>query len=118
MHPTALLRLRSTRPLLETLIIPAPPRPAASATAYLVSRTRSNRLPVYLRTQAGGSKITTLIRRVEGDPLALRDEVKGLVGMEGRDVVVNPTTGHVVIKVGFQSQSTGGRGQGRRRTVR
>lgn len=100
MHPTALLRLRSTRALFETLTIPAPPQATASATPYIVSRTRSNRLPVYLRTQAGGSKISTLIRRVEGDPLALRDEVRGVVGLEGKDVVVNPTTGHVVIKVG------------------
>lgn len=104
MHPTALLRLRHTRPLLETLTIPAPPQPTASSTPYLVSRTRSNRLPVYLRTQAGGSKISTLIRRVEGDPLALRDEVRGVVGMEGKDVVVNPTTGHIIIKVGCSSR--------------
>ncbi|CAI4215561.1 unnamed protein product [Parascedosporium putredinis] len=80
-----LFRLAQTLPSL-------PPAP------YHVSRTKSNRLPVYIRTQAGGSKKSTLIRRVEGDGLALKADVQEALGVEKAEVTLNPVTGHVVVK--------------------
>ncbi|SPN99181.1 uncharacterized protein DNG_02216 [Cephalotrichum gorgonifer] len=101
MRLTPFLRLAQSPALLESLTIPAQAVPAAKSASnlpYLVSRTKSNRIPVYIRIGAGGSKKTTLIQRVEGDRMALRDEVREALGMGGADVVVNPTTGHVVVK--------------------
>ena len=102
--PTLPIRLYAT----ESLTIPSSTTTATSSAAtsatttstpYLVSRTKSNRLPVYLRIQAGGSKRTTLIRRIDGDALALKADVQEALGVDKADVSLNPVTGHVVVKV-------------------
>ncbi|KEZ38902.1 hypothetical protein SAPIO_CDS10221 [Scedosporium apiospermum] len=101
--PNLPIRLYAT----ESLTIPSSTTTATSSAAtsatttstpYLVSRTKSNRLPVYLRIQAGGSKRTTLIRRIDGDALALKADVQEALGVDKADVSLNPVTGHVVVK--------------------
>lgn len=102
MRLTPLLRLRHTTPLLESLTIPAAPRAAAPSTlAYHVSRTASNGIPVYLQRKAGGTRRTTQIRRVAGDPVALRDELRAVMPVKQEDVFVSPTSGNVIVKVSF-----------------
>ena len=102
MRLTPLLRLRHTAPLLESLTIPAAPRPAAPTLAYHVARTKSGGIPVYNRTRAGGSHKSTQIQKVHGDTAALRDEIRAILpAVAEEDVVVNPRTNHVVVKVGF-----------------
>ena len=80
-------------PLLERALPSgwAPPLPAA-ATADLpfhVARTTLGRqVPVYSDVRGGGSRRTTLVRRVSGDAGALVEELRRLTG--GASVVARP----------------------------
>ncbi|KAL2106881.1 hypothetical protein VUR80DRAFT_6077 [Thermomyces stellatus] len=105
MRLTPLLRLRQTSSLLETLVIRAPPAPsAATSLPYHVSRTASNNFPVYKRIRAGGSHRSTQVRRVEGDPIRLRDDLRATLDVDADDVIVNPRTRHVIVKGDHMSQ--------------
>ena len=82
------------------------PQPALSALPQLrfhVARTPSNQLPVYQDSKRGGNLHQTLIRKISGDARALREDIREHLGLQDKDVVVNPVTGHVVVKVGLSS---------------
>jgi large subunit ribosomal protein L49 len=67
---------------------------------YHISRTStSESLPVYLDIKNGGTRSLTIIRRVEGDAEALRQEIAALFPESAKNfVTVNPTNKHIVIK--------------------
>lgn len=42
--------------------------------------------------------LLTRVRRVDGNPKALRDALKDALGLEREEVIVSPLTKHVVVK--------------------
>lgn len=102
-----------SNPLSSTSTINSTPSPDAVSSSpfsseqkYVVTRTGFRNLPVYLQTSGGGTHLSTVIRRVEGDSQALRDDIiadktlLATLAVDPSDVKVNPVTRHVVIKVG------------------
>jgi large subunit ribosomal protein L49 len=77
----------------------APSRPA-STEPYFVGRTKSNNLPVYKLAKRGGNLQQTKIQKVEGDTSILRTQLQSALGLSEKEVVVNPVTSHIIIKVG------------------
>lgn len=65
---------------------------------YYVSRTKSNELPIYHDWKRGGNLKLTTIRKIDGRPETLRDDLMGLLRLQREDAVVNGITGHVVLK--------------------
>lgn len=67
-----------------------------STPAYTVMRTTNKGLPVYSEYKNGGTRLLTIIRRIQGDSNAL---VKDLVAdFPAAEVNINPKTQHVIIK--------------------
>lgn len=65
---------------------------------YFVTRTPSDHLPLYTLRQRGGSKLVTRVKKVDGKAEILRDELRELLGLAEKEVVINRTTGHIMIK--------------------
>ena len=70
----------------------------AEIAGYYVRRTRSNQLPVYTDIRNGKTRLLTLIRRIDGDPRVLSQELKECLGLNQDEITVNRVTGHVVVK--------------------
>lgn len=66
---------------------------------YTVRRTPSNELPIYHLSKNGGNKKLTKIRKIEGDRLALRDELRTALQLSDKECSVNHLTGHILLKV-------------------
>ncbi|KAI9712303.1 MAG: hypothetical protein M1820_001516 [Bogoriella megaspora] len=71
---------------------------------YHVSRTGTNHLPVYLQAKRGGNLHQTLVRKISGEVGKLKTELAEQLGLEGKDAVVNPVTGHIVLKGWWKPQ--------------
>jgi large subunit ribosomal protein L49 len=65
---------------------------------YHVSRTPSNKLPVYTDTRNGNTRKETIVRKIAGDPRPLRDAIKELLQVDVDRVWVGKVTGHVYVK--------------------
>ncbi|KAF2260972.1 Img2-domain-containing protein [Lojkania enalia] len=65
---------------------------------YYVERTRNKNLPIYSDYKRGGNLHLTIIKNITGDIEALRDEVQEFLNKKSKDVTVNTTTRHVIIK--------------------
>jgi len=67
---------------------------------YFVYRTEHNNLPVYQEYRAGGNRLQTRIRKVEGNLQFLRDQIEDAFQMEkGKgQVKINSLAGHVIVK--------------------
>ena len=68
---------------------------------YFVTRTGSNELPVYHLRKRGGNLLLTQIRKIDGNPLMLRDALNATLPLnekKGQTAVVNHNTGHVIVK--------------------
>lgn len=64
---------------------------------YHVDRTRSGNLPVYTDyNNAGG--VWTEIRRISGNVSALRDDLKAYLDLPKKDIWIQDTSKHIVIK--------------------
>ncbi|KAI8081925.1 mitochondrial large subunit ribosomal protein-domain-containing protein [Gilbertella persicaria] len=67
-----------------------------STPAYSVSRTTNKGLPVYSEYKNGGTRLLTIIRKIQGDSNALAKDIT--TDFPEAVVQVNATTQHVVIK--------------------
>ncbi|KAL6709475.1 54S ribosomal protein img2, mitochondrial [Coniothyrium glycines] len=65
---------------------------------YHVGRSSSKNLPIYTDYKRGGNLHLTTIRKITGDPSALRDELRVLLNKKEGDVKVNTLNNHVIIK--------------------
>ncbi|CAD6455377.1 6e5cbd31-0af8-4f5e-abb5-507f3fc95a05 [Sclerotinia trifoliorum] len=63
---------------------------------YHVSRTHSKNLPVYGRAKAGGNLKQTIIRKIEGDIMKLKEQLEG--ALFNKEVRVNHLTKQIIIK--------------------
>jgi len=87
-----------TSPATETARSPA----AAGQQAYHVSRTASDKLPVYQDLKNGGNRRLTLVRKISGDSAALMRDLQQGLGLPRDKIKVNPVTRHVVLTVSSQ----------------
>lgn len=102
MRLTPFLRLRQSTALLESLVIPAASKPnPSSSIAYHVARTQGNNFPVFKRKRAGGTFIFTQVRRVQGDGIQLKEDLRATLGVPAENMAVNPMTNVINIKVSF-----------------
>ncbi|KAH8661608.1 mitochondrial large subunit ribosomal protein-domain-containing protein [Tricladium varicosporioides] len=66
---------------------------------YRVLLSSSDNLPVYTLKKAGGNRLLTKIKNVEGDIEALKKDISVALGMEGhKEVVINELTRSVILK--------------------
>ncbi|KAI7854676.1 mitochondrial large subunit ribosomal protein-domain-containing protein [Circinella umbellata] len=66
---------------------------------YFISRTSNNGLPVYTDFKNGGTQHLTIIRRIEGDAEALKNEVLALFPEAPKNFArVNPVNNQVILK--------------------
>lgn len=99
-YPT---RQPTHRQITSPKLIPDPvtPLPAAQCAPnlpYYVTRTPSNELPIYTLRKRGGNMLLTRVKKVDGSVEALRDELRTVLGLEEKQVVINPLTRHVMLK--------------------
>ena len=40
----------------------------------------------------------TRVKKIDGDVEVLRDELRGVLGLDGKECVVNPVTKHIMMK--------------------
>ncbi|KAI8381332.1 ribosomal protein L49/IMG2 [Radiomyces spectabilis] len=67
--------------------------------SYFVSRTANKGLPVYSEFKNGGTQQLTIIRRIEGNAEALKNEILPLFPDAPKDHIrINPTNNHIIIK--------------------
>jgi large subunit ribosomal protein L49 len=66
---------------------------------FHVSRTPGNNFPVYQLRKRGGNKKLTTIKKIEGDRKAFKEVLATGLGLDPKDVKINPVTGHVVVEV-------------------
>jgi large subunit ribosomal protein L49 len=63
---------------------------------YFVKRTKYLSLPIYSEFKNGRSRTLTVIRRIEGDREALRNDLSSIVPR--KDITVDRVTGHLIVK--------------------
>lgn len=85
-------------PLIPAAVKPLAAELCAPNLPYFVRRTSSNELPIYHLRKRGGTKLLTLVRKVDGSVEALRDELRMSFAMDEAGVTINPVTKHVVLK--------------------
>ncbi|KAL8278037.1 hypothetical protein RQP46_009497 [Phenoliferia psychrophenolica] len=73
-----------------------PPTPALSTPAYSIKRTSSGFLPVYMDVKSGGQRLTTIVRKVDGDLNALRRDLTE--AMPNIQVYTKPAARQVVLR--------------------
>jgi large subunit ribosomal protein L49 len=102
-----------------SLMPPPPPADAAPGTTppttttfhtlpYLITRTPSNKLPVYEHSKGGGTKHITVVRKLTGDLVALQEHLRqalelggtfqDLKGRKKEYITINWTTRQIVIR--------------------
>jgi large subunit ribosomal protein L49 len=91
---------QSARPLAR----PTTPPPTITAEAlhnapYIVRRTPFAQLPIYRKWKAGGNKQIIYVKKINGDRKLLAQELIEKLEVEPANVRINPTTGHLEIKV-------------------
>jgi large subunit ribosomal protein L49 len=75
------------------------PKPIAPAEPYFVRRTNPGNLPVYQTKKRGGNLQETKIKKIEGNIAALCVQLQEALGVDSKDVKVNPLTNDIIIKV-------------------
>lgn len=70
---------------------------------YFISRSRSNNLPVYLDYKVSG-KITTIIRKIEGNVSQLRNDLLIELAAPRKDVVIKDASKQIVIRGDYAQQ--------------
>ena len=75
------------------------PEPIAPAESYFVRRTNPGNLPVYQTKKRGGNLQETKIKKIEGNIAALCVQLQEALGVDSKEVKINPLTNDIVIKV-------------------
>jgi large subunit ribosomal protein L49 len=75
---------------------------------YHVHRSASNNLPVYQQAKRGGNLKQTKVQKIDGDVATLREQLQKRLGLDPENIVINPLTRHIVMKVCFTSHAACG----------
>lgn len=91
------------RPLADsssrTATIPADfTTPATSPIPYFIYKSKTGNYPIYHETKLQGPKLTTRIRKLEGNLAILKEELEKALSLEAKDVEINHLTRHIIIK--------------------
>lgn len=112
-------RLISTHPPLSQRSIPSPTNYAINLTfsgastakvapaiqnplsplPYHIHRTASQQLPIYHLAKRGGNLHQTRIRKIDGDLMELKKDLRQALGLREEHIAINQLTRHIVIKV-------------------
>lgn len=82
---------------------PAPAPQPRGPPPFVINRTASQNLPIYLESKRGGNKKLTLIRKLEGDRNVLAEWLAEDLGLDRKQVRVKAPTNHVELEVRFCS---------------
>ncbi|KAI9325963.1 mitochondrial large subunit ribosomal protein-domain-containing protein [Zopfochytrium polystomum] len=89
-HP----KTQTARPLTSPLHAPLPPK---ESLPYEVRRTaKAGWLPVYREFKNGGTNVSTIIRRIEGDAEALARHLSAFVPPDR--IRIHRVTGHIILR--------------------
>ncbi|EOA89919.1 hypothetical protein ACJQWK_02880 [Exserohilum turcicum] len=77
---------------------PRAPETSLPPPKYTVSRSTNKNLPIYTDYKRGGNLHQTLVRKITGDVMALRDELRVFLNKKDEDVIINSLTRHIVVK--------------------
>ncbi|KAI1258714.1 mitochondrial large subunit ribosomal protein-domain-containing protein [Xylariaceae sp. FL1019] len=69
---------------------------------YFVARNSLMNFSVYDKKVAGGNKNKTIIKRVEGDIKAFKEDLVEALGLERREIRINSINNHITIEGGRQ----------------
>ncbi|KAK4497086.1 hypothetical protein PRZ48_011536 [Zasmidium cellare] len=84
--------------LIPEPVEPLPAEQCAPNLPYFVTRSANKSLPIYTTRKNGGNLKLTRVRKIDGDRVALRDELRKLLKVQDKDAVINSVTGHILIK--------------------
>ncbi|KAH8174921.1 mitochondrial large subunit ribosomal protein (Img2) domain-containing protein [Sarocladium implicatum] len=70
----------------------------ADGSPYLLRRTAYGQLPVYRRWRGGGTLEEVLVKKIEGNPRPLVQDLTAMLGCAPENVKINPTTNQIIIK--------------------
>lgn len=71
---------------------------------YFVTRSANNELPIYTLRKSGGNLKMTRVKKIDGNKVVLRDELREMLGVQEKDAIVNSVTGHIMIKGHYKPQ--------------
>jgi large subunit ribosomal protein L49 len=66
-----------------------------------VRRSAYKNYPIYQQKKRGGNLLETVLKHIEGDIAALRDELQTALQLGPKEVTVNKLTQHIVVRVCF-----------------
>ena len=69
--------------------------------AYYVHRTASQQLPIYHLAKRGGNLRQTRIRKIDGNLMELKKDLRHALGLKEEQIAINSLTKHIIIKVRF-----------------
>ncbi|KAK0672134.1 mitochondrial large subunit ribosomal protein-domain-containing protein [Cercophora samala] len=112
--PSRLLRQQpTTTPLLRQFLSTAPSQPPqkpspsppkshpsqkpASLFPFIVGRTHTNNHSVYQLAKRGGNLKLTIVKKVEGNRIAFKEELGKALKLSPKDIKVSSLTGHVEV---------------------
>ncbi|KAK3312901.1 mitochondrial large subunit ribosomal protein-domain-containing protein [Apodospora peruviana] len=98
----------TTKPTEQTIPVqPAAEAPSRPPPPFLVNRTPSNNLPIYLVKKRGGNKKLTLIRKLEGDRSTLAKWLAEDFNLDKGKVYVKAPAMHVEVEGDYVAQVKG-----------
>lgn len=90
----------SARPLSRDPVPPPTITPEELSTRpYAIRRTAFAQLPIYRAWKSGGTNIVVMIKKINGNKQALAQELTEKLGIAKERIKLNPTTGHLELKV-------------------
>ena len=66
---------------------------------YHVHRTASQQLPIYHLAKRGGNLHQTRIRKIDGNLMELKKDLRQALGLKEEQIAINSLTKHIIIKV-------------------
>jgi len=72
--------------------------------AYYVGRTPSQQLPIYHAARRGGSLHQTLVKKIQGDIKALKEELQDTLNLEDKHITINHLNNSIIIKGWVKSE--------------
>ncbi|KAI1169879.1 mitochondrial large subunit ribosomal protein-domain-containing protein [Nemania sp. FL0916] len=65
---------------------------------YFVGRNNLNNLSIYVKNKRGGNLKLTVLKNIEGDRRALKEDLKEALNLTDQQITINSVTNHIVIK--------------------
>ncbi|KAI1126990.1 mitochondrial large subunit ribosomal protein-domain-containing protein [Nemania abortiva] len=83
----------------EPAAAPAPSEPnAPRQLPYFVGRNNLNNLSIYQKSKRGGNYKLTVLKKGEGDLVALKQDIKEALQLPDSEISINSVTKHIMIK--------------------